>query len=399
MMKVLTSFFLLLACLCLSVSASTVVEETVSIGKVSRISIDSKALGETRKLLIHLPASYTKSNRAYPVLYLVDGNRHIEHAIVSTNLLQRQNRIPEQIIVAVSNNDKGDHDPDMAISKFTAFFKNEVIPYINSNYKTSRLNTLYGQTKAGWFTAEMLANQPELFSNYILASAPLQDDEVKLYNKILANGSEQNSQVKSLYIAVSKEANEPSRYTDAYNKLVNLLTENPPKNLNWRSELLTEQVHMTTSIPSLYNGLTHVFDSYQAPSFADLKEYEDFGEIKGLEDYYNKRAKIYGVTPKIGEDTLLNLATMLLNEQEYKKSLELYLTVTLNYPESAAAYSGVGQVYYALKQYDKSMSAHQKSVELSRKLNPVWQQNLFQSRLDKVEKEKNNLAKVNSKGG
>jgi predicted alpha/beta superfamily hydrolase len=390
MIKILKPLFILSACFFLPVSATTMVEETISIGKVNRISLESKVLGDTRDLIIHLPNNYTKSNQSYPVLYLIDGNRHIEHAIVSTNLLQSQKRIPEQIIVAVSNNDEMHHDPDMALSKFTDFVKNEVMSYVNSKYKTSGLNTLYGHTKAGWFTAEVLANQPELFRNYIIASAPLQDDESKIYNKILANGVKQNSQVKSLYIAVSKEADEPRLYTEAFNKFVNFLLENPPRNLDWRSEHLIKQVHMTTSVPSLYNGLTHVFNNYQAPSFANLKEYLDFGGFKGLENYYNKRAKIYDIKPQIAENTLLNAANMLLSEREYKRALDLYLTVILDYPESAAAHSGAGQAYYSLKQYDKSILAHQTAVKLANKLNPTWQQDLFQSRLDKVEIEINN---------
>ncbi|MCL1045111.1 hypothetical protein L2737_07195 [Shewanella electrodiphila] len=390
MIKIIQSFLVLSAFCILPVSASTVVEEIISIGKVSRVSIKSTALGETRDLIIHLPSSYNKSNINYPVLYLIDGNRHIEHAIVSSNLLQKQNRIPEQIIVAVSNNNELRHDPDMAISKFTAFVKSEVMPYVNNKYKTSGLNTLYGHTKAGWFTAEVLANQPELFRNYILASAPLQDDEAKIYNKILANGAKENSQVKSLYIAVSEEADEPYRYTDAFNKFVHFLMENPPENLDWRSEYLKEHVHMTTAIPSLYGGLTHVFNSYQAPSFANLEEYIDFGGFIGLTDYYNKRAKIYGIDPQVAESTLLNLATMLLREGEHNRSLELYLASVRDYPESAAAYSGLGQVYFSLKMHEESISAHQLAVKLANGINPSWQQELFQNRLESVVKEMNN---------
>ncbi|MCW8832096.1 MAG: alpha/beta hydrolase-fold protein [Colwellia sp.] len=389
MIKILKTFFLLSACIGLPVVASTVVEETISIGKANHISIESKALGETRSLLVHLPDNYTKSNQSYPVLYLIDGNRHLNHAVVSTQLLQSQKRIPEQIIVAILNNDKMHHDPDMAISKFTHFVKNEVMPYVNNKYKTSGLNTLFGHTKAGWFTADVLANHPDLFRNYIFASAPLQDDEVDIYNKILLNGERENAHEKSLYFAISSEADEPNRYSDSFNNLVSLLTTNSPKNLDWRYEHLTEQTHMTTSIPALYNGLTHVFNSYQAPSFANVKEYFDFGGMQGVEAHYKTRGKLYGTTAQIPENTLLKLATMLLNESEYKKSLELYLALLDDFPESAAAFSGLGQVYYSLKQYEKSIASHKMAVELAKKLNPVWQQNLFQDRLDRAKKERN----------
>ncbi len=390
MKKTITTLFLAITFISMPVIASIFTEENISIGKASRIIIESKELGENRSLLVHLPKNYSNSSKSYPVLYLIDGGRHFNHAITSTRLLQDQKRIPELIIVAVSNNAQMHHDPDMPISKFTRFIKNEVMVYIDKNYKTSGLNTLFGQTKAGWFTAETLANHPELFRNYIFASAPLQDDEVKLYNKILENGKQENAQEKSLYFAVTNEAEEPHRYTDAFNYFVKLLTEKPPEKLDWHHEFFPNQTHITTSIPSLFNGLTHVFNSYQAPLFASHQEYLDFGGMRGLESHYQKRAQIYGTSTEVPEDTRLHLADMLFTSGKQQISLELYQALTNDFPESAASFSGLGQVYHSIKQYDKSIKAHQTAIKLANKLNPLWQQQLFQYRLDMVNKELNN---------
>ena len=189
---------------------------------------------------------------------------------------------------------------------------------------------------------------------------------------------------KSLYFTLSNEAEESKLYSDAFNNFVKLLTENPPKNLDWHYEFLTNHTHMTTSIPAFYNGITHVFSSYQAPRFASYRAYLDFGGMQGMEAHYNKRAKIYGIDKNIPEKTLLNLASLLLNEGKTEESLNVFLTLTNDFPESAASFSGLGQVYHSMKQYDKSIIAHQKAVSLSTKLNPDWQQERFQSRLNKV---------------
>ena len=384
MLKILPPFLLIVACIGLPAIASNVVKETISIGEASRIPIDSKALAENRSLLIYLPDNYSESKKSYPVLYLIDGSRHFNHAISSTQLLQKQQRVPELIIVAISNKDNMLHDPEHGKEKFTLFIKNEVMTYVNKNYRTTGLNTLFGHTRAGWLTIELLASHPELFRNYISASAPLQYDQIDIYNKIIANSKTKKTPDKSLYFTLSNEAEESKLYSDAFNNFVKLLTENPPKNLDWHYEFLTNHTHMTTSIPAFYNGITHVFSSYQAPRFASYRAYLDFGGMQGMEAHYNKRAKIYGIDKNIPEKTLLNLASLLLNEGKTEESLNVFLTLTNDFPESAASFSGLGQVYHSMKQYDKSIIAHQKAVSLSTKLNPDWQQERFQSRLNKV---------------
>lgn len=391
-MKIIKPFLLIAACINLPAIASNVVEETISLGEASRIPIYSKAQEQNRHLLVHLPDDYTESNKRYPVLYLIDGERHFKHAIISTQLLQNQQRVPELIIVAISNNDKRphDHDPDRGKEKFTLFIKNEVMSYVDKKYRTSGLNTLFGHTKAGWLTIELLASHPELFKNYISASAPLQFDQVKIFNEILANSKTKDAPEKSLYFTLSNEAEETKPYSDAFNNFVNLLAENPPKNIDWRYEFLSNHTHMTTSIPALYNGMTHVFSSYQAPRFASYKEYMDFGGMHGMETHYKKRAEIYNIDKNVPENTLLNLASMLFNEGKTEVALQLYSTLTIDYPESAASFSGLGLVYSSMKQYGKSIKAHQKAVGLAVKLNPEWQQRRFQSRLDEVKERLHN---------
>lgn len=53
------------------------------------ISIKSEVLGVERNLIIHLPTGYAESTQQYPVLYLLDGERHIYHAVIATELLHK----------------------------------------------------------------------------------------------------------------------------------------------------------------------------------------------------------------------------------------------------------------------------------------------------------------------
>jgi len=392
MLKTLKSFLLMAACIGLPATASNVVKETRTIGEASRISIDSKVLKENRNILVHLPVNYSTSNKRYPVLYLLDGGRHFNHAIMATQVLQNDKRVPELIIVAITNtrswgSDGGSRQRDLGYEKenFTDYLKNEVMSYVNHNYRTTGLNTLFGHSLAGYFSASLLATQPELFKNYIAASPVIQDEEIDIYKKILNNSKTKNTAEKSFYFSLASEDEARRKsVTDAVNNFVKLLTEQPPKNLNWHYEFFDNQTHSTIYYPTFLPGMTYVFKSYQAPRFSSYKKYMDFGGMRGMEAHYKKRAKIYGTDENVPEITLLNVARMLLNEGEIEESLNVYHTLTNTFPGSARSFSGLGEVYSAMTQYNKSLTAHQTAVKLGEKRSPAWRKRIFQSRLNKV---------------
>src|SRR5262249_31308498 len=122
----------------------------------------SKTLGETRRLLIYLPASYGDTYfypRRYPVLYLLDGDGHF-NSVSSIVQMLGENRgpmdFPELIIVAIPNTDRirdltpthvtHDLNPESDSAslsrtgggeKFLTFIGNELIPHIDSLYRTA----------------------------------------------------------------------------------------------------------------------------------------------------------------------------------------------------------------------------------------------------------------------
>jgi len=394
MLKILKLFLLVVAYFSLPVTAEDVVKELRTIGEASRVSIDSKVLGENRNFLINLPESYDSSNKSYPVVYLLDGERHFNHAIVATQILQKQERVPELIIVAITNShswasDKSTRQRDLGYEKekFVQYIKNEMMPYVNKNYRTTGLNTLFGHSLAGYFSTHLLATQPELFTNYIAASPVLQGEEIDFYNKILSNNNIKNHTEKSFYFTLASEDEARRKsVTDAVNNFVKLLTRQTPKNLNWHYEFFDNQTHGSIYFPTFFPGMTYVFKNYQAPHFAKYEQYTDFGGMQGMKAHYKKREKIYGTDKNIPENTLLNLASMLLKEGKTQDALQLYSRLTHDFPQSARSFSGLGQVYSSLKHYKKSIAAHQTAVKLGEKHSPAWRNRIFKSRLNTANK-------------
>lgn len=143
------------------------------------IKLKSTTLGKEVEYSVYLPPDYDKTNRRYPVLYLLHGYSDDEtgwtqfgevKAIADAQL--RKNEMTEMIIAM----------PDGGVSwfinsadgkvRYEDFFVNEFIPHIDATYRTraeKRYRGISGLSMGGHGTLIMAMKHPDLFA----AAAPL----------------------------------------------------------------------------------------------------------------------------------------------------------------------------------------------------------------------------------
>ena len=150
--------------------------------------IKSSATGRSYDIYILLPTDYGQNQIKYPVLYVLDGQWDFKLLDSIYGGLLYDNFIPEMIIVGITySGDNPDYNAlramdytpvnDMSIPgsggapKFLAFFKEELIPFIESNYRAdASQRVLMGSSYGGSFTLYALFSEPGLFSGYVAAS-------------------------------------------------------------------------------------------------------------------------------------------------------------------------------------------------------------------------------------
>jgi len=148
----------------------------------------SRLVGIEYQLAVWLPESYASSSQHYPVIYVLDGDIVFGMATTLVPLMTWADRVPEMIIVGIgyqrSMTEWGllreldfkipeiqDDPPDSHADRFLAALKQELIPFIDANYRTDpRERTLYGYSSGGFFTVYTLLNEPDLFRRYLAGS-------------------------------------------------------------------------------------------------------------------------------------------------------------------------------------------------------------------------------------
>ena len=150
--------------------------------------LKSAATGRNYDIYVQLPTGYAQSQKKYPVLYVLDGQWDFKLLDSIYGGLLYDGFIPEMIIVGITysgaNPDYNalramDYTPasDATIPgsggapKFLAFFKNELIPFIETNYRAdASQRVLMGSSFGGTFTLYALFSEPGLFHGYVAAS-------------------------------------------------------------------------------------------------------------------------------------------------------------------------------------------------------------------------------------
>nr|WP_298998306.1 alpha/beta hydrolase-fold protein [uncultured Allomuricauda sp.] len=156
----------------------------LELSKIQIIPIIDTNTERQYELYIKLPEGYSENNEInYPVLYFTDAMWHIEILSGSTEYLMEN-----LILVGISW--QKDERPEISryrdytilesmnpkyqsgdAHNHLTFIQNDIIKYIEDNYRTDTDNrTYFGYSLGGTFGAYVLLTQPQTFKNYILGS-------------------------------------------------------------------------------------------------------------------------------------------------------------------------------------------------------------------------------------
>ena len=254
-------------CFVLNVSAqiNTESNKPFTIGEIREIK--SAVLGENRTLNVYLPYGYSKE-KTYPVIYLLDGSvnedfLHIAGLVQFFNML----KMPEFIVVGIANVDRRrdftfhTELPDLkkefpttgGSEKFIKFIETELQPFIASNYKTSDVKYIIGQSLGGLLATEILLKKPDLFSHYLIVSPSLWWDNESLLKGAKPFVDKQNDAKRYVYISVGGQE-EKIMQKDAKELSVILQKANKP-NLKLDFLPLPKENHATI----LHQSITEAF--------------------------------------------------------------------------------------------------------------------------------------------
>lgn len=240
--------------------------------------------GQEYDLQIVLPGGYNKSDKKYPVVYVMDAQWDLPLVSAISGQQYYDGFIPEIIIVGITwggtkpnpgvlrardytpSND-GSGAQTGGADKFLDFIKMEVFPFMDANYRTDNSNkTLMGCSLGGLFTMYSLFTHPSMFNNYIAASPAFGWDKEILYSYEKIYSENKSAPPAKLFMTIG----EVERSVSNFEMLTSHMQNRQYSSLQFRAKILENTGHSGTKSETYTRGLQYVFEKPNLKISEDL---------------------------------------------------------------------------------------------------------------------------------
>jgi predicted alpha/beta superfamily hydrolase len=307
---------------------------------------------------------------------MTDGDAHMGHTASTIEFLSRNGRIPDLIVVGVTNTDRTrDLTPAKSTDKnaagelrfptaggadnFLKFFETELIPEIEKQYRVQPYRIFAGHSLGGLFAIHSMITKPGLFNSYVAVSPSLQwenSEALKRAEDFLKNQKELNV---TLFVSLG---NEPGAIGESFDKFREALAKSNIKGFQWQAERMADEDHGSVVLRSHYVGLRKVYEEWQVPR--DPRSGALVSGLKGADAHYKKLSDRFGYAIPVPEGLINQLGYQLLFEGKPDDAIAAFKANVERYPASANVYDSLAEAYEQGGRIDLAEPLYEKARDL-----------------------------------
>ena len=300
--------------------------------------LHSDVLGEDRVLQVHLPRSCESREIACPVVYVLYSDQVEGYFAQLVNDLQllTADRMPEAMVVGVPNTQRyrdllpwpraGGQPGDGRADRFLRFVREELIPFVDREYRTKPYRILVGPQTAAVFGVYALLDAPGTFQAFIV-NDPCQADDAQrsLCQDLLAFA--RTPAARGTYFAVSHHAGE---YRWSPNPLLALRTglgAGVAEGFRWRIDVVPDWPYFLAPVRAR-EALLDLFRDYPFPSPAQA------ASLAQISAHYDSLSAALGFTVEPPDLVLTLAGSAMAGRGEYAAALDVLNRLAALYPSS-----------------------------------------------------------------
>jgi predicted alpha/beta superfamily hydrolase len=239
-------------------------------------TLESKALGETRRINVYLPSAYIDSATVrLPVLYMPDGGlaEDFLHVAGLVQVLTGNGTMRPFILVGIENTQRRRdltgpttvaEDKKIApkvggSAAYRQFIREELMPQVKQRYRTTAETAIVGESLAGLFVVETLVLEPKLFNTYIAFDPSLWWNKGQLVAQANTLLRAPGRPPVTVYLTTS---------SDGDPKVMQQVVDaaGPTAARTWHFEPMPEETHATIYHPAALRAFRAVFKPKAKPA-------------------------------------------------------------------------------------------------------------------------------------
>lgn len=336
-----------------------------------KASLESKMLQETREVWIRLPDGYDGSSDRYPVLIQLGGGPHFLYTAAVVELLARNAHIPEMIVAALPEPTPRHHYRDSTPTRvdylpagggapdFLRFLTEELIPWLQANYRVQPFRILCGHGLSGLFAVYALLESPGTFGGIITDGASLTFDNSMILP--VAEGKTSVAGIRGLlYLGVGNER----ETIPGLLAFTRLLEKKAFSGLEWKMEIEADEDQGTAALSVFYKGLKWIFRDWRMPV-----ETAGAGP-DAIRAYYAGLSRKYGYEIPASEQALSVRGFSLIREQRFADAETIFRLNVEVHPASPQPLMNLAFLFERMKKREEAAAAYERAAEKAESAQP-----------------------------
>jgi len=282
---------------------------TPILAQITYDEISSSKLNAVRKLKIKLPKNYDPSSELkHPLVIVFDGDYLFEPVIGQVDFQTYFDDMPGSIIVGVVQGSERYYDgycdevtglPKESGLRFHDFVSQELIPYLDNKYNTSKFRVAVGHDLMGNFINSYLFKEDPLFNAYVCISPDLSGTVRDYLGKRLEVFKDD-----IFYYMATSDKDFPA-IRDAVLTTNTEISEVKNQNLTYYFDDFKNETHYTLVTSAISKSFDKIFELYKPLREKELEEkvltYEGTLD-EYLLDRYDRIEDLFGIKKTITEE-------------------------------------------------------------------------------------------------
>ena len=335
-------------------------------------NFESDFLKDTRELKVQLPRNYNENlSKEYPLIIVLDGDYMFEAVSGSVDYLSYWGNIPESIIVGVNQIntryddcsvlDNIDFVPISSTANFYDFISEELIPYFDKNYRTTKFKVAVGHEATANFINYFLLNNKTSFSGFIAISPKfsynMENYLIERFDKIKTNVFYYLASSDRDFKSIDERTKEFSRnLNSSKNELI-----------SFKYKQYNNLTHYNLPIHSVSEGFEHVFATYSAINsieYDSVLKKTSLPPVKYLINKYDNIANYYDINKTILVNDIRAIEKYIEESEQFKYYKDLSKLAIDKYPKTILGSYYMGLYYERTGDAIKAMHIYRSAYTL-----------------------------------
>jgi predicted alpha/beta superfamily hydrolase len=332
---------------------------------------ESEELQDIRNIKIHVPKGYeldTITN--YPLTIVLDSEYLFDLYVGNSKLFSHTDKAPKQIVVGIEMEQTRLKDAAIDETRrssltadsrsFIKFIKDELLPFVEGNYKTSPFLTIVGNGISANLLTHFLRDETPLFNSYVCLNPTFSPDITTHMQSFDLN---KLSTIDNTYYFYMNDGEfitgDKKQNVNALNTYLQTLSI---KNFNVKYDSTESPSNVSAIGEAIPRALNKIFEIYSGISkeefLTKIKDLSPLDAIAYLENKYIEIDYLFGSNLGIREIDIVAIESIII-EKENGDHLKTYGEMILNlYPFSPLGHYYLGRYYESGENFRRALQEY-----------------------------------------